>query len=86
MGRWERHWGYRCVLTMPQIELMQADLPHTLYDTKKKGGEGTVVTDKVLRLTREANARRKARKSKEAANAADREYTLDEVFSGAADE
>lgn len=61
---------------------MQADLPHTLYNTKKKGKEGTVVTDKVLRLTQEANARRKARK---AAKSADREYTLDEVFSGAAD-
>ncbi len=63
---------------------MQADLPHTLYNTKK-GKEGTVVTDKVLRLTQEANARREARKKKAAAESADREYTLDEVFSGAAD-
>ncbi len=62
---------------------MQADLPHTLYNTKKKGEEGTEVTDKVLRLTQEANARRRARKA--AAKSADREYTLDEVFSGAAD-
>jgi hypothetical protein len=63
---------------MPQIELMQADLPHTLYDYKGKPDS------ECERLNREAMEKARARRAKKAAK--DREYTLDEVFSGAADE
>lgn len=66
---------------MPQIELMQADLPHTLYDYKGKPDK------ECERLNREALEKARARRAKKTAGAtADRAYTLDEVFSGAADE
>lgn len=74
----ERNWGYRCELTLPQIELMQSDLPHTLFLKKKKN----IVDDDAIRLQMEANKkaeqRRKARQQKEG-------YTVDEIFGGEAD-
>lgn len=74
----ERNWGYRCELTLPQIELMQSDLPHTLFLKKKKN----IVDDDAVRLQMEANKkaeqRRKARQQKEG-------YTVDEIFGGEAD-
>lgn len=75
----ERNWGYRCELTLPQIELMQSDLPHTLY--KKKGTSPKVdENDDAFRLQEEANKRAAARHKKNG------EYTIEEVFAGAADE
>lgn len=47
---------------MPQIELMQSDLPHTLYKTKGSGKKaGTVLTDDVLQKQMEANRRARER-------------------------
>lgn len=70
---------------MPQIELMQADLPHTLYNFKVKKAD-----DDCERLNREAvakaKARHEARKKAKAEAPGQRQYTLDEVFSGAADD
>ncbi len=77
-----RSWGYRCFLTLPQIELMQADLPHTLYHFDKKGNKGPnkpvsqADIDEAERLTREA-AERKQMAKKEG-------YTTEELFNGAA--
>lgn len=68
---------------MPQIELMQADLPHTLYNFNK---ERTEVSDECERLNREAMAKSRARHAKRKAAAPDKSYTLEEVFNGAADE
>ena len=75
----------RCVLTIPQIAIMQSDLPHTLYDRKKKKKAGQKTfnpNDRAFELQRLADeraaARRKARQEKEG-------YTLDEVFRGEAD-
>ena len=61
---------------------MQADLPHTLYNFKDKKAD-----DECERLNREALAKAKARYEKQKAEAhGQRAYTLEEVFSGAADE
>ena len=81
LGRWERDWGYRCVLTLPQIEIMQAELPHTLYNFKDNRPD-----DECERLNREALEKARARHRKKAAASGPRAYTLEEVFSGAADE
>ena len=56
----------RCVLTIPQIEIMQTDLPHTLY--KKTGKDGkpvknTRASDEVIRLQEEANRKMLERKA-----------------------
>lgn len=79
-----RDWGYRCELTMPQIEIMQSDLPHTLYlkdhSKKKEPAKNTVASDEVLRLQEEANRKmreRKARRKQEEEMTA----TVDELFS-----
>lgn len=63
---------------MPQIELMQADLPHTLYNGRKKKAD-----DECIRLNREALARARERSRKRNAEKA---HTLDEVFRGADEE
>lgn len=71
-----RNWGYRCELTMPQIELMMSDLPHTLYgkkDTNKSGG-GTTLTDDVMQKQLEANRRAKERRERKG-------VTLNDLFS-----
>lgn len=61
---------------MPQIELMQSDLPHTLY--QKKGRVSKEDLDEVTRLQEEANRRAaERRKAREA-----EEYTVDELFNG----
>lgn len=75
----------RCVLTVPQITLMQSDLPHTLYEKINRVKDGNISynpNDKAFELQRladeKAAARRKARQEKEG-------YTVDEVFRGDAD-
>ena len=61
---------------MPQIELMQSDLPHTLY-TKRgdRSKKGTVVTDDLIRKQEEANRRARERREKKG-------VTLNELFTG----
>ena len=75
-----RNWGYRCELTLPQIELMQTDLPHTLYIRKNDKGGGkknTVASDEVIRLQEEANRRMRERKKKQKQEDT---YSVDELF------
>ena len=67
-----RNWGYRCELTMPQIELMMSDLPHTLYGKKPEGG--TTLTDDVMQKQLEANRRAKERRERKG-------VTINDLFS-----
>lgn len=62
---------------MPQIELMSADLPHTLYHSKKKNDEADM--DDAIRKTREAAERK--RRAMEAG-----QYTVQDIFDGVADD
>ena len=80
-----RNWEYRCVLTLPQIELMQSDLPHTLYFHKDKNGNKSVSRsdyDEAVRANEESLKRsierRKKRQQEEG-------YTIEEIFNGEAD-
>lgn len=75
----------RCVLTVPQIQLMQADLPHTLYlgrDKKKKGGAKKPFKfnkkDPAIAMQEEAN--RKAAQRRAAKARGEIPYTMDELF------
>lgn len=77
-------WESYAVLSRAKKQIMQSDLPHTLYDYKDKKGRGKTFNpnDKAFELQRKADeaaeARRKARQEKEG-------YTVDEVFRGEAD-
>ena len=76
-------WDSYAVLSRAKKQIMQSDLPHTLYNYKAKEGDITYdPNDKAFELQRladeKAEARRKARQAKEG-------YTVDEVFSGEAD-
>ena len=63
------------------------DLPHTLMPKRVVGGKGGKVTqsdvDEAARLTYEAAERK--RKEREKLLRDEREYTVDEIFSGVAD-
>ena len=59
---------------MPQIELMQSDLPHTLYGKHKGSKAGTTVTDDLVQKQLEANRKAKERREKKG-------LTLNELFS-----
>ena len=80
-----RNWEYRCVLTLPQIELMQSDLPHTLYNHKDKNGNPSVSKadyDEAQRANQESLKRsieRRKRRQQEQG------YTVSELFNGEAD-
>lgn len=71
---------------MPQIELMQSDLPHTLYIKDNKTGKTPNVNSKDYEDAVRANEeslrrsieRRKKRQQEEG-------YTIDEIFKGEAD-
>ena len=86
----ERNWTYRCVLTMPQIELMQSDLPHTLYNHDPKDKKSKTDTkvyskadiDEATRLCEESLKRSRERRKK---RQQEQGYTLDEIFNGEAD-
>lgn len=83
----ERNWAYRCVLTMPQIELMQSDLPHTLYNYHKEDKKDNKVysqsdIDEATRLCEESLKRSRERRAK---RQQEEGYTLDEIFNGEAD-
>ena len=83
LGRWERNFGYRCILTCAQIELMQSDLPHTLFlnDKKKKQGKNDDYKynpdDPAIKKQMEAIRRKK---EKMEADGEKVEYTMDELF------
>jgi hypothetical protein len=75
------------VLTLPQIELMQSDLPHTLYNYNKEGKKDNKVysqsdIDEATRLCEESLKRSRERRAK---RQQEQGYTLDEVFNGEAD-
>ena len=78
------NYGYRWILTMPQIEIMQADLPHTLYNRRSGKKDGAAdgfkynPEDPAIAKTIEAMRRRKERMEKEGKEV---EYTMDELFS-----
>lgn len=68
---------------MPEIEVMSADTPHTLYRKGSMGG-GSKPTEQDIeeatRLTLEAQKRKEERRRREA-----NQYTLEEVFAGKAE-
>ena len=73
------------MLTLPQIELMQSDLPHTLFHPKD--GKDTKVysqedVDEATRLNEESLKRSHERRMK---RQQEQGYTLDEIFNGEAD-
>jgi len=56
----------RCVLTVPQIQMMQTDLPHTLYLKDKKSSDpakNTRASDDIIKLQEEANKKMLERKA-----------------------
>ena len=70
----------RCVLTIPQIRIMQADLPHTLYFKTNKDGKvirNVSKTDKAALLQEEANRKARERRAREAG---EMPYTMEEIF------
>ena len=83
----ERNWTYRCVLTLPQIELMQSDLPHTLYNYNPKGGTDNksysqADIDEATRMNEESLKRSRERRRK---RQQEQGYHIDEIFNGEAD-
>jgi hypothetical protein len=80
-----RNWKYRCVLTLPQIELMQSDLPHTLYYHKDKDGNPSVSKadyDDAVKANEESLRRSIERRKK---RQQEQGYTNEEIFNGEAD-
>lgn len=76
--RWGiRNFPYQCLLTMPQIEIMSADLPHTLYRDKRSSPGQKDIAD-AEKMMREAYEKKKKRREKEG-------FTIDEVFNEKAD-
>ena len=83
----ERNWTYRCVLTLPQIEIMQSDLPHTLYHNESRGKKDNKVysqsdIDEATRLCEEALKKSRERRKK---RQQDEGYSLEEIFNGEAE-
>lgn len=73
-------WESYAVLSRAKKQIMQSDLPHTLYNFKQKDGDKSYnPQDKAFELQRladkKAEERKKARQKRG-------EYTLDEVFRG----
>lgn len=74
----------RCVLTSAQIQLMQSDLPHTLYKRDKRRGRGKSdmqynynPNDPAIKKQMEAIRKRKERMEADGKKV---EYTMDELF------
>jgi len=83
-----RNWAYRCELTLPQIELMMSDLPHTLYrrhqnETNNPKGLKKSEYDEAVRRNMESIRKSRERRKKERAEQAP---TIEELFNGVADE
>lgn len=75
----------RCVLTAPQIQLMQIDLPHTLFNHKRRGKQKGAdedykfnPQDKAIELQKKELERKRARLKSEGKEVV---YTMDEIFS-----
>lgn len=69
------NYDYRWRLTLPQVEMMMADLPHTLFKSKDKSKVSQADVDDATRKTIEAYNRKKLKEG----------FTVDEVFRGDAD-
>lgn len=69
-----RNFDYRWRLTLPQIEVMMSDLPHTLYNMANKKPKISDVED-AERKMREAYEKRRKEKEREG-------YTVEELFEG----
>lgn len=70
---------------MPQIELMQSDLPHTLYIRKDKDGNRSVSRadyDDAVRMNQESLKRSIERRRK---RQQEQGYYINELFNGEAD-
>lgn len=76
-----RNWTYNCELTMPQIEVMMSDLPHSSYGRrgKPKGDHDPGGYEESVRLNEESLRRFRER-------TAGARLTVDEVFGGADEE
>ena len=73
------------MLTIPQIELMQSDLPHTLYNTKGNNGNPIVNKadyDEAQRANQESLKRSIERRKK---RQQEQGYFVEEIFNGEAD-
>lgn len=73
------------MLTLPQIEMMQSDLPHTLYIRKDKNGNKSVSRadyDEAVRMNEESLRRSIERRKK---RQQEQGYTTTEIFKGEAD-
>lgn len=73
------------MLTLPQIELMQSDLPHTLIIHKDKDGKKSVNRadyDEAQRANEESLRRSIERRKK---RQREQGYTIDEIFNREAD-
>ena len=73
------------MLTLPQIELMSSDLPHTLYIHKDKDGNTSVSKadyDEAVRMNEESLRRSIERRKK---RQQEQGYTIDEIFNGEAE-
>lgn len=66
---------------MPQIELMQSDLPHTLYRSRKDKVTEEDVSE-AERLQEEANRRARERRARHEEDS----FTVEELFNGVAEE
>lgn len=77
-----RNWSYRCELTLPQIDLMMSDLPHTLYK-KRKTKETVTEDDEATRLNEESLRKAMERRERESK---EQSYTIEQIFDGKADE
>lgn len=77
-----RNFGYRCQLTLPEIEIMGADLPHTLYKRSKGGGRKPTQTDvdEATAKMREAYERKQREREEEKKKNG---VTVDDIFGGA---
>jgi hypothetical protein len=78
-----RHWGYRCELTNPLIDLMMADLPHTLFNPKDTRAE-EIANDPSIELNMQAAMRKKERMEREQREK-EGKLTLDDVFNESAE-
>ena len=79
-----RNFLYRCRLTLPEIEIMGADLPHTLLNYSSGKPRGRRATqedvDDATEKMREAYERKMREREKRKAETGP---TVDEIFGGA---
>ena len=70
---------------MPQIELMQSDLPHTLYNQKEQGGNNSVnkADYDAAQKANEESLRRSIERRKKRQQ--EQGYHINEIFNGEAD-